>query len=307
VRVRLAILAAATVWALACAAHAQDDGPRVYQLVPKGAQIWTGFAVAKRGNEEPEVGTVIPGSDIDTNLLVLRYATTVKLGEQSLNPFIILPTGEVTSTIHGPTPTKNSSSGLGDIQIGGVFGLVGLPALSPTDFAGFKPGFTTGLFAKVYLPTGAYSGDKPVNLGSNRYAFQVGLPSSITLHGESYRDPRLTTLEVFPTLTFYAANTDPYGAVQSSKDPLFTVEAHLTHNLSQRVWISGDLLYRQGGETTTNGMGDGNGTHGLSGGGTFTFPVTDRAVLALTYEAVIARDDDGPDGWFFRTALILPF
>lgn len=279
-------------------AFAQDDGARVYQLQPVGAKTFTAFAVAKRGNEAPEPGTFNPGIDTDTNIFVLRYVETFDLGGLPFSPFVIVPIGEVESSGAG------RSGGFGDTQIGATLGLVGSPALSREDFASFRPGFGVSLFGRVFLPTGEYSNAQPVNLGSNRMAYQVGLPGAFTW-GASYRDPSLTTLEIFPALTFYEDNDDPFVGTRSSKDPLLTVEAHLTHNLSQRVWLSADLLYRQGGETSTDGADDDNRMHGWSAGGTAAFPMGPTA-LVLTYEHVIERRDEGPDGWFFRTALIVP-
>lgn len=282
------------------AARAQDDGPRVYQLVPVGARNLTAFAVAKRGNETPEPGSVAPGTDIDTNILVLRYVQTFDVAGRPWSPFVILPMGEVKTT------GAPKSSGLGDAQIGGTIGLIGTPALSPEAFADFRPGFGLGLLGRIYFPTGAYSDTKPVNLGSNRFAYQLGLPM-VFAHGRSYRDPALTSLEVLPTLTFYHHNDDPFGADRSAKDALFSVEAHLTRNLSQRVWLSADMLLRLGGETSTDGVADGNGMRGWSAGASLTVPFTSRTNLILTYQHVVERNDDGPDGWFFRTALVAPF
>jgi hypothetical protein len=301
-----AALLALAIFAGQTGARAQDDGPRVYQLTPKGAQAWTVFAVAKRGNEEPEVGTVLPGSDIDTDLLIPRYVTTLSLGGRQFAPFVIIPTGRTRFQLNDGVTPPASSSGFGDLQIGGVVGLVGSPALAPADYANFKPGFSTGLFAKAYFPTGAYSATKAVNLGSNRYAFQLGLPTGFAW-GTSYRAPRLTTLDVFPTLTFYDDNDDPYGADRSSKATLFSVEGHLTHNLSRTTWLSADVLYRRGGETTTDGVKGGDATDGWSAGGSAAWVLNPRATLILTYQQVIERDDDGPDGGFFRAALVLPF
>ena len=87
---------------LASPVRAQDDGPRVYQLAPLGTKTLTAFAVAKRGNEAPDED-VSPGSDIDTNIVVLRYAQTFSLGGRQLNPFVILPVGEVRSTVRTPS------------------------------------------------------------------------------------------------------------------------------------------------------------------------------------------------------------
>jgi len=295
-----AIAAAIALSGLGVAAHAQDDGARVYQLAPVGAQNVTAFLVNKRGNERPEPGSISPGTEIDTDILVLRYARTFDLAGRPLTPFVIVPTGEVRST------GAPRSTGFGDMQIGASIGLIGAPALSPQAFAAFKPGFGLGLLGRVYFPSGAYSATKPVNLGSNRVSYQLGLPM-VYAAGRSYRDPALTSFEVLPTLTFYQANRDPFGADRSAKDPLFSVEAHLTRNLSRRVWLSADMLYRLGGETKTDGARDHNGTHGWSAGGSVAFPLVSASSLIFTYEHVIERSDDGPDGWFFRTALVAPF
>lgn len=293
-------LAALALLSLAGPASAQDDGPRVYQLAPVGAQNLTAFLVNKRGNEKPEPGSIDPGSDIDTDLLVFRYARTFEMASRPVTPFLILPMGEVRST------EAPKSTGFGDMQLGGTIGLIGAPALSPEDFAAFKPGFGMGLLGRVYLPTGVYSAGKPVNLGSNRVAYQLGLPT-VFAAGKSYRDPSLTSLEVLPTLTFYGTNNDPFGAQRSGKNALFSVEAHLTHNLSRRVWVSADMLYRLGGETSTDGRSDDNGMHGWSAGLSAALPFVSRTSLIFTYQHVIERSDSGPDGWFFRTALVAPF
>jgi hypothetical protein len=279
---------------------AQDDGPRVYQLVPVGARNLTVFAVAKRGNETPDPGSVQPGSEIDTDIVVFRYVTTLDVAGRAFSPFVIVPVGEVRAT------GAPKSSGFGDAQIGATLGLVGAPALTPEAFAAFEPGFGLQILGRVYIPTGTYDADKPVNFGSNRVSAQLGLPM-VFVAGRSYRDPRLTSLEVLPTLTIYRANQNPFGAEHSAKESLFGLEAHLTHNLGSRVWVSADLLARLGGETRTDGLANGDDMRGWSAGGSLALPLTGRASVILTYQHVIERKDDGPDGWFFRTALVAPF
>jgi hypothetical protein len=296
----VAALAVILLLSFSAPVFAQDDGPRVYQLAPVGAQNVTAFLVNKRGNETPEPGSIVPGADIDTDILVFRYARTFDVAGRAVTPFLILPMGEVRST------AAPKSSGFGDMQVGGTIGLIGAPALSPEKFAAFKPGFGIGLLGRAYFPTGAYSAGKHVNLGSNRAAYQLGLPA-VFATGRSYRDPALTSLEILPTLTFYSANEDPFGAQRSSKDVLFSVEAHLTHNLSRRVWVPADMLYRLGGETKTDGRSDGNGMHGWSAGLSAAVPFVSKTSLIFSYQRVIERSDNGPDGWFFRTALVAPF
>jgi hypothetical protein len=303
-----ALLLVLTIALLAAGeAQAQDDGPKVYQPTPNGAQSLTVFAVAKRGNETPEPGSIDVGSDIDTDLVVFRYARAFNVAGRQLTPFVIVPFGEAKNTTRQPGQTTSiSSSGLGDVQVGATLGLVGSPSLSGEDFAMFRPGFRAALLGRIYLPTGEYSAQSPLNLGANRFSYQAGLATAVAF-GSSYLDPSLTALEILPTVTFYQSNDDPYGAGRSSKDPLFSVEAHLTRNLSRKVWLSADVLYRRGGETTTDGTGDRNGMHGWSAGGSLAFPFTDRMNVIFSYVHVVERSDDGPDGWFFRTAIVAPF
>ena len=302
-----AIGVAALLLVSAGVARAQDDGPRVYQLAPVGARLFTAFAVAKRGNEAPDAGSVVPGSDIDTDILVLRYVETFDLGGRPFSPFVIVPVGQMESET-GPAGARmtTSSSGFGDAQIGASLGLLGAPALAPEAYAEFRPGFGLQVLGRVFFPTGDYSSQRPVNLGSNRVSAQIGLPMAYAW-GRSYRDPSLTSLEVLPALTVYGDNDAPFGAGRSAKDPQFSVEAHLIRNLSQRVWVSADLLYRRGGATTTDGVDNGDATQGWSAGGSLAVPLGRRNSLIFTYEHVVERSDDGPDGWFFRTALVAPF
>jgi hypothetical protein len=294
------------LWFAAGAANAQDDGPRVYQLVPLGAKAFTGFVVNKRGNEQPENGGLIPGSKIDTDIVVLRYVQTFGVGGRQFSPFVIVPFGQVRSTVHAPAGNVvTQSSGAGDAQIGGTFGLLGSPALSPEAYARFHPMLSASLFARVFVPTGAYNQAQPVNLGANRYAFQIGLPTGL-IFGQAYGSPTLTTLELLPTETFYEANDQPYGAARVTRAPQFALETHLTHNFNPAVWFSADMLYRNGGATTTDGRSDHNPTRGLSAGLSGAVRVAPRATVALTFQHVVERTDQGPDGWFFRTALIVP-
>ncbi len=290
--------------AFAMAARAQDDGARVYQLAPVGFQTFTGFVVNKRGDEGPDPGQTTPGSDTRSGVLVLRYARTFDLAGRQFTPFAILPMGRLEVTQGGGL--GDTSAGLGDAQLGATFGLIGAPALDRASYAEYRPALSMSLLGRVYLPTGAYSGEQPVNLGANRFSYQLGLPTTF-MFGQSFRDPHLTALEVMPTVTFYGANDEPFGADTRTQAPLFSVEAHLTHNLTPKIWLSADLLYRNGGDSRTDGVDNNDPIHGWSAGGTAVFPMIGKTSLALTFEHVVKRWDAGPDGWWFRTALIAPF
>jgi hypothetical protein len=288
----------------AVGARAQDDGARVYQLAPVGLQTLTAFLVNKRGDEGPDPGQTTPGSETRTDVFVLRYARTFGLAGRQVTPFAILPTGRLRVT--QGSGAGDESSGFGDAQLGATVGLFGAPALDRKAYASFRPMLSTSLFGRIYFPIGDYSRERPVNLGSNRFSYQLGLPTTF-MFGQSYRDSRLTTLEVMPTVTFYSANHEPFGADERTQAPLFSVEAHLTHNLPKRVWVSADVLYRDGGSSRTDGVENHDPVHGWSAGGSVVLPFAADTSLALTFEHVVKRWDSGPDGWWFRTALVAPF
>src|SRR5207302_537151 len=121
-------------------------------------------------------------------------------------------------------------------QLGGTVGLLGSPALDADRYALYRPTLSMSLLGRVFLPTGDYSADRPVNLGANRVSYQLGLPTTF-MFGQSYRNPHLTALEVLPTLTLYSPNTDPFSGDKRTQAALFSVEAHLTHNLPHRTWV----------------------------------------------------------------------
>jgi hypothetical protein len=203
--------------------------------------------------------------------------------------------------------TSHDSTGFGDAQIGGTIGLIGAPALPREAYAAFRPTMSMSLLARVFFPTGAYSREAPVNLGANRFSYQLGLPTTL-MFGQAYGDPNLTALELLPTVTFYGPNEAPFGgAERRTQDPLFSLESHLTHNFGRRIWASADVLLRSGGETKTDGVANHDPVRGWSAGASAAVPLTRRANLILTYQHVVARADSGPDGWFFRTALVVPF
>lgn len=303
-RLAAAARAALVLSLAASAARAQDDGPRVYQLAPEGLQTLTAFLVNKRGDEGPDPGQTSPGSETRTDILVLRYARTYDLAGRQFTPFAIVPVGRLTVTQGAGAGDK--SAGFGDAQLGGTLGLFGAPALNAQDYASFRPMLSMSLLGRVYFPTGDYSRERPVNLGANRVSYQLGLPTTF-IFSQSYRDARLTALEVLPTVTVYGPNHEPFGGGERSQEPTFSVEAHLTHNLQQRVWLSADLLYRNGGESRTDGVDNHDPVHGWSAGASAAFPFAGTTSLILTYQHVVKRWDSGPDGWFFRTALVAPF
>jgi len=181
-------------------------------------------------------------------------------------------------------------------------GLHNLPPLTQENYASYKPGFAVGGLARLTLPTGEYDENKSANLGANRYSLQLGAPITFGF-GESFLDPRLTTFDLVPSVTFFGDNDDPFNADVVSQSTLYKLEAHLTHNFNPGIWASIDGVYSYGGETETDGQGNNNKQRSLNMGATLNVQFSKSLGLKLSYGETVDRNDDGLDGEFVRLTL----
>jgi hypothetical protein len=286
-------------------ALAVGDGPRAYQLVPAGSQILTFGYLGQDGNSSIDPGATVRGSSVDINVGFLQYVKTFEFAGQQAGAFAILPYGDLQGTLKlGANPiipdsVTGNSNGLADMVLGATFGITGAPNLPLAEYVAFKPGFASGILAKLYLPTGEYDADQLFNLGTNRWSLQIGGLFSQT-YGSSYLDPRLTTIELIPAVTFFGDNTDPFRGDNLSQDPLLTLEAHVTHNVSRAVWISADLYAMSGGETETDGVSDDNSKYSVGLGASVNVALSKTSSIKATYGEIVDRNDAGMDGTAFR-------
>lgn len=278
----------------------QGDGPRAYFPAPVDTNIVAGYGISLEGNQSLASGAVFRGGDLDLNVGVLQYSRSFELFGALAGGMAIVPFGNVSGQIvGGPLPLQADSSGLGDIELGTVVTLFGMPPLVLEEYVAFDPSLVVSLVARASLPTGTYDPNKAVNLGANRWSFQFGLPVTY-YRGSSLLDERLTTFEVLPSVTFFTGNNDAFGGGRLEQDPIFTVEAHITQNVNKALWVSIDSLYTYGGETKTNGVSGGNNQSAFSLGGSIGVNLSSSLQLKASYGEVIARNDDGPDGRMLR-------
>ena len=284
------------------------DGPLAYQLLPEGTKVVALYGLFTDGNQTADPGTIVHGGDINVNLGVLQYTHTLTAfrGQQAAL-FGILPFGKLDGSIKVQDyKLSGDSSGIGDLQIGGIIGLFGSPALPAQEYVAFKPGLAFGALGKVFIPTGEYDDSKALNLGANRWAFQVGLPVTYYL-GKSMLDPSLTTFSLLPAVTIYTDNDDPFNADTSEQDPLFKIEGHITRSLNKMLWVALDALYTGGGETTTDGTKGDDSQSAFSLGGTVSVTVSRSTSLKFSYGETVSRNDHGLDGSMIRAIINFAF
>ena len=288
--------------------YAQGDGPRAYQLIPEGTQTVSQFLLAMRGNSSPSDGLVIEGADIDINMGITQYALAIDIGGKQAGLLAIVPYGNVAGSLSTQAgETRGSDSGLGDVILGAAFGIYGTPNLNMEEYTSFDPGFAMALLARSTLPTGSYSDTRNLNMGGNRWIFELGLPMMYYI-GTSFLDASLTSFELQPKIAFFTENDDvPGSANRLQQDPLFTLEGHITRNFGRAFWASIDGLYEYGGETETDGINDANKQKSFSLGVTGALNMSAQAALKVSYAKTVSGNPAGSDGKMLRAQLIVLF
>ncbi len=299
---------------LAAPAFAVDDGPRAYFPVPVGTNNFNLLGIFQNTDSTLDPATVIRGADLNVDAGVLQYTRAVDIGGNAAAFALIMPFGQVRgrAEIELPGPAGNSvvretsSSGLGDISLLGIVGLVGSPAMTKQQYVQHTPGFSLGGLVMITAPTGAYDGEKAINFGTNRWAFRFGAPFGWAL-GKSYLDPRLTTIEFVPSVTFYSTNDAPYRADRRTQAALWRIEGHLTHNFNRAIWGSLDVTGNTGGNTTTDGVSDDSSKSWMGAGITAGVNLSPAFGVTATYGGIVTGNSNAPEGDGFRFNLRYTF
>ena len=86
-------------------------------------------------------------------------------------------------------------------------------------------------------------------------------------------------------------------------DPITQIEAHLTHDFTQKFYGSLDVLYRGGFQTQINGVDVGDELDTGGAGFTLNYEVSDNAVIRAGYSSDVFGDDE-LDSSMFRIQFV---
>lgn len=284
-------MAAAIAFGLMAAGAQAQDGARAYHLMPEGTDIISLATVHMNLGRVYEPGGTIEATDSTATTVTPSYFRTFDLFGNASAFVVGMPFGRASTMLDTIGGDFELDTGItyGDLFVGGLFGLVGSPSLEVMEYVQYKPGFRAGVVTKLFLPTGDYDPAEDLNLGQNRWSLQASLPISYVL-GESMLDPGLTTFEIVPSVHIFGDNTDPIVSTMASvtgQAPLFGIEAHVTRNFGNAIWASLDGHYEFGGETSADGVGNGDAVQNLSLGATLGVTFSPTFQLRLAYEEMV--------------------
>jgi len=280
---------------------AQGDGPRTFLLAPKGIWGINPKATFLNQNFLPSGDILIKDADINVNVVPTTFFHTFGIGGRFAQAMVMVNPGSANGTVAPGSPAipapELNASGFADGFVGFKLGLVGAPALSIAEFAKRTPAFSmNGYFRWWY--SGTYDKTKPLNLGTNRSTFELGLPMAIPL---SQNPKRATWLEVYPSVRLYTANNEPTiitRADKSQQEPLFLLENHLTHNFNPKFWVGADLRYQYGGALKLDDEEQDNKINILGGGVEAGYQILSFLSCNAGYGGIIVGDNDAHSSMF---------
>jgi hypothetical protein len=261
------------------------------------------IGMALNGNSNP----LAPGysgidadAEVDATVAVAGYARTFAIFNRAALAALLLPMGRVSGdgTVRGEA-FGDEASGFGDPMIEFTVNLLGPEAIRNIPaLIRYEPGFSVDLLFDLAFPIGEYDDNHALNLGQNRWYGRVGAP--IVWQLGPWVPGRRTTLEAIPSIWFYSDNDDFVGE-KLSTDPKFQLEAHVTRDLMERLWVSADLNWMYGGRSTLAGIsGDKQDMVGV--GFTLGAHLTDNIQVTTSYMTTVNDNDDEDlqlDGFYF--------
>jgi outer membrane putative beta-barrel porin/alpha-amylase len=261
---------------LASVTTAQEMEPRAYSRAPVGSQ----FVVVSYAYQSGDVllDSSLPLRDVTVKLSSgsLGYGRTFGLAGRQANVSVLVPyiNGRAAGTVFEERQEVRRS-GLGDVRLRFSTILKGGPALSPREFASYKPRTHVGVSLTMIAPTGQYDPRRLVNLGSNRWSFkpEVGLSKPIGRW----------TVELVSGVWLFTENRNFFGGSRREQKPLSSFGGHVIYTLRRRMWASINATYYTGGRTVVNGVVNADMQKNSRIGATFSLPLNQRQSFKVAY------------------------
>jgi hypothetical protein len=239
------------------------------------------------GNTNPfdPAHTISPGASLDATLGIVGYARTFSLFDRAAMAALLFPMGNISGEVTVAGRTFNqSASGFGDPMIEFNVNVIGPPAQKNIpDVLRYEPGFSVDLLADLAIPIGEYDSDQPLNIGQNRWYGRFGVPTIVQI-GPWVPGQRMT-LELLPAVWFFGNNDDYVGQTLET-DPLFQLDAHVTRDITDKLWASLDAAWYYGGEATINDV-KGEKLNNIGLGITLGYQINDNLNLTVGYKSTI--------------------
>jgi hypothetical protein len=288
-------------------ALAVDDGARAYWK-GRGGTNGVSFQYLRLDLQASETQQFAPGqyiyanADTEASIFIANYARHMTLFNRPSSLSLSVAGGDVdvdvSSAVAGFLPPgvsvgdsfSQSASGYADPSAQLVFNLFGTPPLKANfDLINYEPTWTLDTAVMLAFPIGEYDDDKLVNMGLNRWFGRVAFP--FKYHFGAFTRGYMNSFELTPSVWFFAENDDFMGQ-KLENDPMWQLEAHLTHDFTPSFFGSLDLLYRSGFQSEIDGVELGDDLDIGNLGFTLSYQVTDNLAIRTGFSSNVFGDND---------------
>jgi len=252
-----------------------------------------GYAASVTPEDGLDVTAPIRTNVVPQSLVLTR---TMDLWGRTGGLSIVLPYLYVESSSGSNLTAVNGVSDIGFLWQINIFGG---PALTRQEFASFVPRTFASFHLFVGTPLGQYEPGRVLNPSANRWTVRPTVNFSYT------PDRGWTWLETYVSVAAFTPNNafEAGGANRLTQRPLFVLEGHASRNMTPRIWLSADAYYNVGGETSIDGVPQGNAADTLRLGGGMGARLWRGADLVLNAESVVAKPANEPYAWGVRLTL----
>jgi len=291
---RLVVAAMLAMGALCPLQTLAQSPPRFYWKTLSGGNAVPLIVESMGGNTNPfdPSHKVSPGASFSGTLAMAGYAHTFSLFDRAALLAVIVPMGRISGQVITPESemVAQQAGGFGDPTVEFVINIVGPRAQKNIpDALRYEPGFSVDLLADLAVPIGEYDSSKVLNIGQHRWYGRLGLP--IVWQIGAWVPGRRTTLELVPAVWLLGKNDDYVGQTLET-DPIFGLDAHLTRDLSERLWGAIDGVWYVGGRSSVNGV-PGEKLNNVGLGLTLGYTINDNIGLTFGYKSTI--NDRAPE------------
>jgi hypothetical protein len=265
--------------------HAQFTDPRTYTAAPVGiSQLELDYGHLS-ADSSLDTSIEVVGAHVDVNALALSYTHNFAMLGQLAWVKLGIPFASVSGSV-AQTSYSRSITGAGDASLEFATLLKGGKAMREAEFATYTPETTVAFSMTVSAPTGQYSPDRLLNLGSNRWSFKPEFAVSMPFGPEQSWEA-----DVYVNAYFFSDNTEYHGREVLRQDPLPGVELHLSHDFTHTLWASIDLRYAFRGYTVVDGQNQDDGQELLIAGAEATWsPASNHTFVFLLAKSMVYRN-----------------
>lgn len=299
----------AIIFSFTAPVHAVDDGARAYWKGRDGTTVvsfqYLNLSMQASGAQQFDPGQYIyPNSDTEADVFIANWSRHMTLlGRPSSLTFnlvggsvdasvdtSLIPPGYLPPGVLPGSSFSQSASGFADPSVQLDVNLLGTPRLkSGPDLLNYEPTFTLDAAVMLAFPIGEYDDDKLVNMGLNRWWGRVAFP--MKYHFGVFDPGHMSSFELVPSVWLFGENDDFLGQTLEN-DPLWQIEAHLTHDFTRSFFGSLDVLYRGGFQSEIDGIEVGDEVDVGNVGFALNYQVTDNVTMRTSFSSNVFGDDD---------------